>query len=93
MTQGDWTPIDYILYAAACGIKNSKSTMDKAWTEKDVSDAFERGKTEGVKEFLSNACNEIDLIQWYIASVDAQEPIWTEAHIKELCKDYILIRK
>lgn len=59
----------------------------------DVSDAFEQGKHEGIKEFLSKACNEADLKQWFISSVDASEPVWTDEHIEELLKDYILIRK
>ena len=59
----------------------------------DVSDAFEQGKMEGEKELLLKACNETDLIQWYIASVDANEPVWTDKHIKELCQDFILIRR
>ena len=59
----------------------------------DVSDAFEQGKREGVKELLSKACKEVDLIQWFISSVDANEPVWTDEHIEELLKDYILIRK
>lgn len=33
------------------------------------------------------------LIAWYIQSVDAHEPVWTEEHLEELVKDYILIPK
>lgn len=33
------------------------------------------------------------LISWYIQSVDEHSPIWTEEHLKELDKDFILIPK
>lgn len=33
------------------------------------------------------------LIAWYIQHVDAHEPVWTEEHLEELVKDYILIHK
>lgn len=34
------------------------------------------------------------LIDWYITSVDEKEqPVWTEEHLKELLKDFILIPK
>ena len=59
----------------------------------DVSDAFEQGKTEGIKELLEKAWKEVDLAQWYIASVDEHEPIWTDKHIEELCNDFYLIPK
>lgn len=33
------------------------------------------------------------LIAWYVHHVDAHEPVWTEEHLEELVKDYILIPK
>ena len=59
----------------------------------DVADAFEQGKAEGIKELKEQAWKETDLAQWYIANVDAHLPIWTEEHIAELCKDFILIKR
>ena len=59
----------------------------------DVADAFEQGKAEGIKELKEQAWKEIDLVQWYIANVDAHPPIWTEEHIAELSKDFILIKR
>lgn len=59
----------------------------------DVSDAFEQGKAEAYKELLEKAWNETDLAQWYIASVDGHEPIWTDKHIEELFNDFYLIPK
>ena len=42
-------------------------------------------------------CNEaVDigyLYDWYISSVMNDEPVWTEAHIEELCNDFIIIPK
>ena len=41
-----------------------------------------------------NEREEVDLcylIQWYISCVDSSEPVWTEEHLKELLKDFILI--
>lgn len=40
-----------------------------------------------------NEWGKADLMQWYISLVDASEPIWTEAHIDELLKDFIVIKK
>ena len=31
------------------------------------------------------------LVDWYINSVDSSEPVWTEGHIEELCRDFIMI--
>ena len=61
--------------------------------KEDVADAFEQGKAEGIKELKEKAWKEADLAQWYISSVDAHLPIWTEEHIVELCKDFILIKR
>ena len=33
------------------------------------------------------------LTSWYISSVDANPPIWTDGHIEELFKDFYLIPK
>lgn len=33
------------------------------------------------------------LEDWYINSVTGGEPVWTEAHIEELCDDFIIIPK
>ena len=44
---------------------------------------------------LINADRQVDegfLYEWYIRSVvDTDEPVWTEAHLKELVGDFILI--
>ncbi len=42
----------------------------------------------------SEAVGEGYLQDWYISSVSADdEPVWTEAHIEELAKDFIVIPK
>lgn len=33
------------------------------------------------------------LHNWFIDSVGTEEPVWTEAHIKELLEDFIVIPK
>lgn len=59
----------------------------------DVTDAFEQGKAEGEKELLAKAWDETTIKQWFIVNVDSNEPVWTDAHIEELCKDFIIIKK
>lgn len=54
-----------------------------------VRDAFKSGAEWVIGQGVSLS----HLIAWYIQSVDAHEPIWTEEHLKELVKDYILIPK
>lgn len=42
----------------------------------------------------SEAVDEGYLQDWYISSVsEDDEPVWTEAHIEELAKDFIVIPK
>lgn len=78
-------------------IKNS--TLHPFWdysrdpNKEDVSDAFEQGKAESFRELKEKEWKETDLVQWYIGSVDESPPIWTEEHIKELCRDFILIKR
>lgn len=31
------------------------------------------------------------LTDWYISSVDDSEPVWTDAHIEELVRDFYVI--
>ena len=45
------------------------------------------------QQLLNSAWNEASLKQWYIANVDANPPVWTDEHIEELCKDFILVKK
>lgn len=60
----------------------------------DVADAFEDGVAEGAKWKQSQGVGLGYLIDWYMASVDETEtPIWTEEHLKELLKDFIIIPK
>lgn len=47
----------------------------------------------GAKWLAGQGVSLSHLIAWYIQSVDAHEPVWTEEHIEELVKDYILIPK
>ena len=61
--------------------------------KEDVADAFEQGKTEGEKELLTRAWDDTTIKQWFITNVDCNDPVWTDAHIEELCKDFILIKK
>ena len=51
--------------------------------------------TPGLKEFLEReAHTEGDLKDWYQHSVDTTvEPVWSDAHIEEVVKDYWLIPK
>ena len=50
-------------------------------------------KQQDEKELLHKKWDETTIKQWFIANVDKHEPIWTDAHIEELCKDFILIKK
>ena len=62
--------------------------------KEDVVDAFEQGKAEGNNELLAKAWSRATITDWYINSVSSRdEPIWTDVHIEELCKDFILIKK
>lgn len=46
------------------------------------------------KESIKPLCiNEAYLFQWYQSNVDANPPIWTDEHLKELFKDFYLIPK
>lgn len=47
----------------------------------------------GAEWMASQGVSLSHLIAWYIQSVDAHEPVWTEEHLEELVKDYILIPK
>lgn len=48
---------------------------------------------EQKKKIEDLSVSEGYLTDWYITSVDGNKPIWTEAHIEELFKDFYLIPK
>lgn len=48
---------------------------------------------EGAKAIVNQKVSLGYLISWYIQSVDGHQPIWTEEHLKELDKDFIIIPK
>jgi uncharacterized protein YihD (DUF1040 family) len=55
---------------------------------------YDEGRLDMKEEILSKAVSENTLIDWYISSIDETiPPIWTEAHINELYKDFYLIPK
>lgn len=59
----------------------------------DLNYAFEAGAAWQKQQLLNSAWDEASLKQWYIANVDANPPVWTDEHIEELCKDFILVKK
>lgn len=42
---------------------------------------------------LEEAYDQKTLTDWYISSVDDNQPVWTEAHIEELLEDFYVIPK
>lgn len=67
------------------GLSKNKPEVMK----EDFVDAFKAGAEWMAGQGVSLS----HLISWYIQSVDAHEPVWTEEHLEELVKDYILIPK
>ena len=55
--------------------------------------SFLNGFKAGAEWMARQGVSLSHLIAWYIQSVDAHEPVWTEEHLEELVKDYILIPK
>lgn len=70
---------DYVMQTAS-------ATAEEMETLKD---AFKAGASVIIDQRISLGY----LISWYIQSVDGHQPIWTEEHLKELDKDFILIPK
>ena len=75
-----------------------KIASDIAPTHPDIDwdECFEKikdGIKAGAEWMVGQGVSLSHLIAWYIQSVDAHEPIWTEEHLEELIKDYILIPK
>lgn len=50
-------------------------------------------KMKQINTIKSLCVDEAYLFQWYQGSVDANPPVWTDEHIKELFKDFYLIPK
>ena len=50
-------------------------------------------KMKQINTIKSLCVDEAYLSQWYQGSVDANPPVWTDEHIKELFKDFYLIPK
>lgn len=52
------------------------------------------GKGIEALEFMDREWDRVTIENWYIDSVGKEdEPVWTEAHIDELCNDFHLIPK
>ena len=74
----------------------------QTWSKEDVLAEIARKVKEAKPVYQPPAdqwipCSEaVDigyLYDWYIASVTDAEPVWTEAHLEELCNDFIIIPK
>ena len=87
-----WEKTDYVslpsnIYEAA---EKYADTQNKNFLNPEiVKNIFKAG----AKWLAGQGVSLSHLIAWYIQSVDAHEPVWTEEHIEELVKDYILIPK
>ena len=73
-------------------------TEEVVWLDwydfKDVAYYFYDLGLNARKEKQPKSVDLKHLIDWYIASVNEKEqPVWTEEHLKELLKDFILIPK
>lgn len=71
------------------GTGDYEPPVDREYDREIAKDAFK----EGVKVITDQRVSLGYLISWYIQSVDAHPPIWTEEHLMELDKDFILIPK
>lgn len=54
---------------------------------------YEKGYKAGYEAAMNEAIDYGTLFDWYISSVGDEAPVWTEQHIDELFRDYILIPK
>lgn len=54
---------------------------------------YEIGYKAGYEAAMNEAIDYGTLFDWYISSVGDEAPVWTEQHIDELFRDYILIPK
>ena len=54
---------------------------------------YEAGFKAGYEAAMNEAIDYRTLFDWYISSVGDEAPVWTEQHIDELFRDYILIPK
>lgn len=73
---------------AAAKYLESQTPADQG-EEMTIYNAFK----EGAKAITNQGVSLGYLISWYIQSVDGHQPIWTEEHLKELDKDFIIIPK
>ena len=71
------------------GTGDYEPPIDREYDREIAKNAFK----EGVKVITDQRVSLGYLISWYIQSVDRHQPIWTEEHLKELDKDFILIPK
>jgi len=71
------------------GTGDYEPPVDNEYPREIAKDAFKAGAEAIVNQKVSLGY----LISWYIQSVDGHQPIWTEEHLKELEKDFILIPK
>lgn len=71
------------------GTGDYEPPVDNEYPREIAKDAFKAGADAIVNQKVSLGY----LISWYIQSVDRHQPIWTEDHLKELDKDFILIPK
>ena len=71
------------------GTGDYEPPIDREYDREIAKDAFKAGAETIVNQKVSLGY----LISWYIQSVDGHQPIWTEEHLKELDKDFILIPK
>lgn len=71
------------------GTGDYEPPVDREYLREITKDAFKAGAEVIINQSVSLGY----LISWYIQSVDGHQPIWTEEHLKELDKDFIIIPK
>lgn len=71
------------------GTGDYEPPVDREYLREITKDAFKVGAEVIINQRVSLGY----LISWYIQSVDRHQPIWTEEHLKELDKDFIIIPK
>lgn len=71
------------------GTGDYEPPVDREYLREIAKDAFKAGAEVIINQSVSLGY----LISWYIQSVDGHQPIWTEEHLKELDKDFIIIPK
>ena len=74
-------------------IENGKQEVDILEANAEIHKIINDLEEQGLLLKKEDAVDKGYLYDWYIHSVNDDEPVWTESHIEELCNDFILIPK